>query len=162
MADSFDERLFGALYRLRGAPGKSPRPVTDKFLRLPQGHLGTPSREVGKPRKARIRAELVEYRSQLTRFWFRAKLGNGVGDLEPRGFEVDEDVALRPNSGITIEGPRRHTDHVPIHCRHRRTTYRAECPLIPRRPSAHGCLVGLNERSPADPLEFRPLEFQFG
>ncbi|HMF22361.1 MAG TPA: hypothetical protein VKG24_09570, partial [Pseudolabrys sp.] len=50
----------------------------------------------------------------LTRLGFRAKLVQSIGDLEPRSFEVDEDVTLRSNSRIVFEGPSRDANDLQI------------------------------------------------
>ena len=97
-----------------------------------------------------------EYRRPVrsTRFGFRTKLVQRVGDLEPRSFEVYEDVALRPNSRIVFEGTGRDTDDLAAHDRHRSATHGAECPLIPWRSVANWRFVGLDEGFPTNPCEF--------
>ena len=37
-----------------------------------------------------------------------------IGDVEPRSLEVDEDVTLRPNSGIVVECSCRDADHASV------------------------------------------------
>jgi len=81
----------------------------------------------------------------LTRLGFCAKLIQSISDLEPRGFEVDEDVALRSNSWIVFEGPSRNANDLPIDDGHRSATNRAECASVPWRPIAHWSLVGLDQ-----------------
>jgi hypothetical protein len=112
--------------------------------------------------KAWYRSPPVGVPSRLTGFWFRAKLAKGVGDLKPRGFEVDEDVALGPNSGIAVKGPGRDTDDARSTVGTGAPPYRVECPSIPWARLADWRLVGSYERLPADPFEFRRLKFQFG
>jgi len=44
----------------------------------------------------------VRMPSPLTRFWFRAKLAKGIGDLEPGGLEVDEDMRARAEAWVIV------------------------------------------------------------
>ena len=93
----------------------------------------------------------------LIRLWFRAKLIQVIGNLEPRGFEIHEDVALRPYAWIVIKGSGWDPNDVLTHRRDRRATYRAECMLVPWRGTVHWCLVGPDQRLPADPFGILPL-----
>src|SRR5215472_4573718 len=74
-----------------------------------------------------------------------------IGDVEPRSLEVHEDMTLRTKSRIVVKCSGRDTDHVALHRRYRSTAYFAECSSIPGRSHAHQRLVGLDQRSPADP-----------
>src|SRR5262249_53805235 len=97
----------------------------------------------------------------LTCSGFRAKLVKGVGDLEPRSFEVHEDGALWANPRIVFKATGRDTDGLVPHDRHRSATYSAERPLISRRSVTNWRFVGLEERFPTYPCELRRLELQF-
>src|SRR6516162_6273723 len=113
-------------------------------------------------RRRGVGAKRVDTAKRLSDPLLNRKARQSIGDVEPGSLEVHEDVTLRPKSGIIVECPGGDADHAPVYRRQRSTAYLAECSSIPWRFDGHRCLVGLDERSPANPLEFCGIENQLG